>query len=274
MKLGVVIPTLDEADAVEAALRSVAGSGPGDGAPDKAGLETAGLGSPCTEPVEIEIVVADGGSADDTCQRARRLGAEMAAEAVAGESRPDARVREARVIELPADRGAGRARQLQAGFEACSGDAVLFLHADTRLPAGWAGAVCDALADPGVVGGSFRFRFDPSDGLSLGLRVIEWGVRLRVALFGLPYGDQAIFVRRPVLETMGGVPQTPMMEDLDLVDAMKRQGRMARLTAAATTSPRRYRENGVLRTFLRNLTALTAWRLGFDRARVAAWDRS
>jgi cellulose synthase/poly-beta-1,6-N-acetylglucosamine synthase-like glycosyltransferase len=177
-----------------------------------------------------------------------------------------------RVIELPRDPSAGRARQLQAGLEACGGDAVLFLHADTRLPAGWAREVARALADPRVVGGAFRLRFEGER--SLGLRVIEWGARLRVALLGMPYGDQAIFARREALEAIGGVPQAPMMEDLDLVAALKRRGRLARLAAPATTSARRYREGGVLRTFVRNLVALSAWRLGVDRARVAGWYRS
>jgi glycosyltransferase involved in cell wall biosynthesis len=264
VKLGVVIPTLDEAGSVEAALRSVVGSGPGDGAAGPVvGVATA----------VVEIVVVDGGSRDDTCQRARIWGAEMAAECPV----------QTRVIELPRDPAAGRSGQLQAGFEACGGDAVLFLHADTRLPAGWTTAVAQALADPRVVGGAFRFCFEPDDRddgdegsarLPLRLRLIEWGARLRVALFGMPYGDQAIFARREALEAIGGVPQAPIMEDLDLVAALKRRGRLVRLRAAASTSPRRYRERGALRTFLRNLAALGAWRLGLDRERVAAWYHS
>ena len=282
MKLGVVIPTLDEADAVEAALQSIVGQGPGDGV-----SESAGHGSIREEPVEIEIVVVDGGSVDDTCQRARSWRSGMTVEApFAARAEPDptrslavsrpsaARPCGARVLELPRQPHAGRARQLQAGFEACDGDAVLFLHADTRLPEGWPAAVCRALADPGVVGGAFRFRFDRVGRPSFGLRVVEWGARLRSAWFGLPYGDQAIFVRRRVLDAIGGVPQAVLMEDLDLVRAMKRRGRLARLAAPATTSSRRYREQGVLRTFLRNLVALVAWRLGVDRGRVAAWYRS
>jgi hypothetical protein len=134
--------------------------------------------------------------------------------------------------------------------------------------------VRDALADPAVAGGAFRFRFDRAEGLSPALRGIEWGARLRVALFGLPYGDQAIFVRRRVLEAMGGVPRVPLMEDLDLVRGLRRHGRLARLALPATTSSRRYRARGVGRAFLRNLGALLAWRLGLDRARVAAWYRS
>jgi len=268
VKLGVVIPTLDEADAVEAALRSVAGADPGDDAPAATASRSAPPVPAGGDPMEIEIVVADGGSRDDTCQRARSWRPERTAATDAGA------VGAPRVIELPRDPAAGRARQLQAGLEACGGDVILFLHADTRLPPGWAGAVRRARADPEVAGGAFRLRFDPAEGRSLALRAVEWGARLRVALFGLPYGDQAIFVRRPVLEAIGGVPRAPIMEDLDLVHAVKRHGRLARLDAPATTSPRRYRANGVPRTFLRNAVALGAWRLGVDRERVAGWYRA
>ena len=95
-----------------------------------------------------------------------------------------------------------------------------------------------ALADPGVVGGAFRLRFEPRP---LALRLVEWGTRLRVALLRMPYGDQALFVRRAVLESLGGVPQAPILEDLDLVRALKRRGRIACLSLPVTTSARRYR---------------------------------
>jgi hypothetical protein len=145
---------------------------------------------------------------------------------------------------------------------------LLFLHADTTLPAGFDQAIAQALRDPGVVGGAFRLRFDRR---TPGLRLIEWGARLRVALFRMPYGDQALFVRRRTLEEIGGVPQAPIMEDLDLVKAMKRRGRLALLPLDAVTSARRYLERGPMRTALRHLVALAAWALRVDRARVAAW---
>ncbi len=242
MEIGVVIPTLDEAQNVVAALRSVGREGPGDEAFAHAG-----------PPLAVEIVVVDGGSRDETCERARNEGA--------------------RVIELPKDAASGRARQLQAGFEACEGDAVLFLHADTRLVPAWRGAVAAALADPAVAGGAFRFGFDRREAPSWPMKIVEWGARVRSERFGMPYGDQAIFVRRPVLEAIGGVPQVPMMEDLDLVDAIKRQGRWVQLEEPALTSARRYRARGTLRTVVRNALAMTAWWLGLDRERVARWYR-
>jgi hypothetical protein len=107
--------------------------------------------------------------------------------------------------------------------------------------------------------------------LGFRLAFVEWGARLRVALLGWPYGDQGLFVRRSVLEAMGGVPQAPIMEDLDLVSAMRRYGRIECLGLATATSPRRYLRHGPLRTMLRNWVAALAWACGFDRARVAAW---
>lgn len=193
-----------------------------------------------------EVFVVDGGSRDGTPERARAAGA--------------------RVLSSPP----GRARQLGAGAEAASGDVVLFLHADTRLAEGWDRMLRRALVDPGVAGGAFRFRLDDR---GWGLRWLEWGTWLRVAVLSMPYGDQAIFVRRAVLDAIGGVPQVPIMEDLDLVKRMRRHGRLARLSLPATTSARRYREAGALRTVFRHLVAAGAWALGRDRQHIAAWVR-
>jgi len=264
VKIAVVIPALDESDRVATAIASVlddaaVGTGacgmgpapygeapvpvPASGAPEAEGVAGRGLQRGARD---LDIVVVDGGSRDDTRERARRAGA--------------------RVVESRQ----GRARQLQAGLEASDGELVLLLHADTRLPSGWRAAVEAALADPGVVGGAFSFRFDRR---SPALRLVELGVRLRNALFALPYGDQALFARRGALEAVGGIPDVPLMEDLDLVRALKRRGRLALLPCAVETSARRYREGGVLRTMWRHWQAAAAWALGVDRERVAAWYR-
>jgi len=157
---------------------------------------------------------------------------------------------------------------MEAGRRASDADVVLFLHADTHLPPGWEAAVGSALADPQVVGGAFALRFDSR---SLGLRIVEWGAWLRAALFGLPYGDQAVFARRAALEAIGGIPAAPILEDLDLVRALRRRGRLARIALPVTTSARRYQRRGVARTWWRNALALAGWRLGVDRERLAAW---
>ena len=221
MQLTVVIPALDEADQIAAAIASASAAG-------------------------SEIIVVDGGSRDATVERAAQGGARVVASAP------------------------GRARQLAAGARVAKGDTILFLHADTRLPPGWDAGVRAALADPQVVGGAFRLRFEPS---SPALRLIEWGVRLRVRLLRQPYGDQALFVRSSVLEALGGVPQAPIMEDLDLVRSLKQRGRLACLPQAVTTSARRYRAAGALRTMLRNWIAAAGWWLGIPRERIAAWYR-
>ena len=240
-----VIPAVDEEDAIEAAIASARGSRKR--APSRESQDGS-LRDPVAEvavdPSAADVIVVDGGSRDRTVGRARAAGA--------------------RVLAAPA----GRARQLEAGWRASDTDVVLFLHADTRLPAGWAGAVRAALADPDVAGGAFALRFDRR---SLGLRIVEWGARMRVALFGLPYGDQALFARRAALEAVGGVPLVPILEDLDLVSALRRRGRLAMLVLPVTTSARRYGHRGVARTWWRNALALAGWRLGVDRERLAAW---
>ena len=194
----------------------------------------------------VEVVVVDGGSRDGSALRAREAGA--------------------RVLETER----GRACQLARGVEATRGEVLLLLHADTRLPQGWPQMLREALAEPAVVGGAFRFAFD-TRGPALGLLV--WGARLRGRLLRLPYGDQALFVRRSALEAMGGVPQVPILEDLDLVRQMKARGRIALLPASAPTSARRYLDRGIFRTAFAHLLAALAWRIGVDRSRIAAWLR-
>jgi rSAM/selenodomain-associated transferase 2 len=192
----------------------------------------------------VEVIVVDGGSRDDTIRLAHEAGARV----------------------LSTERG--RARQLRSGGERSTGDIVLFLHADTFLSAGWREYVREALADPACAGGAFSFRFGERGWRE---RWIESCVALRVALFRLPYGDQAIFVRRSVLEGMGGVPIVSLMEDLDLVAGIKRAGRLEMLSATATTSSRRYADRGGLRTILHHAVALMGWMVGADRERLARW---
>lgn len=225
MNIAVVIPALNEASTIERVVASAMGPGAG---------------------AFVEVVVVDGGSRDETRERASNAGA--------------------RVL----DTQRGRARQLQVGIEATKSDVVLFLHADTCLPSGWAQSVGAALDDPGVVGGAFRLKFEER---SMRIRLVEWAARARIALLAFPFGDQAIFVRRAALEAIGGIPDVPVMEDVDLVHAMKQRGRLALLGDTATTSARRYLERGVLRTSVAHFLAFSAWRLGVDRARLAGWLR-
>jgi rSAM/selenodomain-associated transferase 2 len=211
-------------------------------------IETAIRGAfdapPEPSPESLEVIVVDGGSSDATAQLAAAAGARV----------------------LRGERG--RARQLAAGVRASDGDVVLLLHADTRLPRGWRTVVCDALRDERVVGGAFRLCFDEQSPV---FRFIEWGARWRVRLWRFPYGDQALFVRRRALKAVGGIPEVPVMEDLDLVYRLKQYGRLALLAAPAVTSARRYRAGGPLRTMLRHWVAAAAWAAGVDRRRIAQW---
>jgi rSAM/selenodomain-associated transferase 2 len=203
------------------------------------------LGS--TQLLGVERVVVDGGSSDGTLDTARLLRAEKILR-----SHP------------------GRAQQMNLGFREASGAVIVFLHADTRLEPGWLEALREALRDAGVAGGAFRLRFESR---RWRYRLLERGVALRCALLGLPYGDQGLFVRRAVLEAVGGVPQTPIFEDLDLVRVIRRRGRLVCLPLAAWTSARRYERNGTARQVGRNLLALAAYLLGIERERVARWYR-
>ena len=169
-----------------------------------------------------EIVVVDGGSRDDTAAVvARRPGPRLLASA------------------------RGRALQMNHGARATGGDTLLFLHADTRLPDGAASAIERTLAEPGVVGGRFDVRFDNERPL---FRVIAWFMNTRSRASGICTGDQAIFVRRADFEAVGGYPDIPLMEDIELSRRLKRRGRLRALRLRVTTSARKWEREGPLRT--------------------------
>lgn len=244
VRFAVVIPVRNEAGGITATIDRVreAFAMP----PLSPSLSARVPGPQSVDEGSLEIVVVDGGSRDRSVDRAQAAGAQV--------MRSEA----------------GRAVQLDTGWRATQAETVVFLHADTRLPAGAGAAIAEALSAEDTVGGAFRFAFlEPS----IGLRLVEWGAQWRHRLFNLPYGDQAIFARRRVLEAIGGVPQAEIMEDLDLVRALRAQGDFARLSLSVVTSARRYAANGVFRTWWRNGVALLAWHLGIERGRIAAWYR-
>ena len=166
-----------------------------------------------------EVVLVDGGSRDDSVEMARAAGFRV----------------------LIAERG--RARQMNAGAQACGGALLLFLHADTRLPEAADAMVRAALAVQAW--GRFDVRID---GRPLMLRVVAALMNLRSRLSGIATGDQAIFVRRDVFEAVGGFPDQPLMEDIELSCRLLRVSRPACLRARVRTSGRRWEQRGVWRT--------------------------
>lgn len=197
-------------------------------------------------PGFCEVVVADGGSTDATAEIARAHGARVT------------------VAQ------AGRGPQMNAGAQAARGGVLVFLHADTALPADAAGRIAAALADPRVVGGAFSLGIDSTDPR---LGAIARAANLRTRLTGVPYGDQALFVRRGAFAAAGGFPAVPIMEDVALARALKRLGRVVLLPTRVRTSARRWEREGIVRTTLRNAALIGLYLLGVPPVRLARWYR-
>ncbi|HEY8515671.1 MAG TPA: TIGR04283 family arsenosugar biosynthesis glycosyltransferase [Candidatus Binatia bacterium] len=173
-------------------------------------------------PQVVELLVVDGGSTDDTVARARPLADDV----------------------LIAPRG--RALQMNAGARRACGDVLLFLHADTWLPEGFAEAVERAIAEGAIAG-----RFDVElRGTHPFLPVIATLMNARSRWTGISTGDQAIFVRRDVFARLGGFAPIPLMEDVELGTRLRRAGRLAPLRERVSTSARRWEEEGVARTIV------------------------
>ncbi len=176
-----------------------------------------------------EAIVVDGGSRDGTVARVRAAGT-------------------ARLVVA----SRGRASQMNAGARAATGDVLLFLHADVRLPEDAVHRVQEALAEPGVVAGAFRTWTVPDAGRSW-LAPLLHLADLRSRYSGLPYGDQALFVRAEAFRQAGGFPEQPLMEDLELSRRLRRLGRIRVVRARVTVSGRRFQARPVLYALAVNL---------------------
>ncbi|MEM0961863.1 MAG: TIGR04283 family arsenosugar biosynthesis glycosyltransferase [Bacteroidota bacterium] len=197
-----------------------------------------------------EVILSDGGSTDATITVGRQS-----------------------LSDLQVVSGArGRAQQMNAGAAGAAGSVLLFLHADTRLPDGALSLVRRSLAD-GAVGGCFRTAFDvPATDTAFGpvgrWAMRAWQARLWMRWHRLAFGDRALFVRRDVFESIGGFPEQPIFEDLDLVRHLRRRGRFAFLPADVQTSARRFRRHGAIRQQARNLSLWLGWLMGVDPVRL------
>ncbi|MGZ6987791.1 MAG: hypothetical protein ACXVH0_02410 [Thermoanaerobaculia bacterium] len=169
----------------------------------------------------------------------------------------------ARILRSAAARGQRMREAASSSSEEVS--FFLFLHADTMLPSGWERAMREAIA-AGAVGGAFRLAFS---GGGARMRWVAFWANARTAFTRAPYGDQAPFVRRDVYERLLGHRPWPFLEDVDFAERLKREGRVAILSVAVQTSPRRYLERGVLRTVLVNWRTLFRFRRGVSPERLA-----
>ncbi len=161
---------------------------------------------------------------------------------------------------------AGRGIQMNAGARLSSADWLLFLHADSQLPFGWLDRLM--ACDSHVLGGWFRFALDDT---AWQARMVEHAVAWRVRLFQLPYGDQGLFVRRLVFESLGGYRELPIMEDVEFVRRLTRAGPVTEIPLPLATSSRRWRRDGWLRRSARNMALAGLYFLGVSPSRLARW---
>ncbi|MFP6597750.1 MAG: TIGR04283 family arsenosugar biosynthesis glycosyltransferase [Candidatus Hydrogenedentota bacterium] len=209
--LTIVIPTLNEAEYIE---------------------ET--LGSTRTD-AKVEIIIADGGSADNTLERAAAFNPT--------------------IITAPR----GRASQMNHGAARASADVVLFLHADTELPPTYFQDIESTLDRLGIVCGAFQFKTDDA---SLSMNVISRGTNLRSRCLQMPYGDQGLFMKKETFLRACGYPDIPIMEDYVLVKKIKKSGRIRICDTPITTCARRWHDKGLWRTTLANQLTILMYRLG------------
>jgi rSAM/selenodomain-associated transferase 2/rSAM/selenodomain-associated transferase 1 len=189
----------------------------------------------------LEVIVVDGGSIDETA-------------ALAGS-------REAKVIHS----NPGKAIQMNTGAAAAAGEILVFLHADTLLPEGFRHQIVSALNQQGVAAGAFRLSIDSP---AAGIRLIECMANLRSRFLRLPYGDQALFMKKSLFHQIGGFPKMQIMEDFILIRRLKRKGKIVIVPDAVATSPRRWLHLGVFKTWLINQLIIIAYYLGLPPERL------
>jgi len=193
-----------------------------------------------------EVIVADGGSTDGTREwlMAQKF---------------------ARMVDAPN----GKGNQLNAGAHAASGNALLFLHADCQLPPDGCRRIASALQSSSVAGGCFEVRFTADQPRSL--KMVAAGINFRSRLTQAATGDQGIFVRRRVFEKVGGCPDWPLFEDVELVRRFKKEGEFSVLRSHLLVSPRRHLARGVFRTVLLIYGLRVAFWLGVSPFTLKKW---
>jgi len=195
---------------------------------------------------DAEIIIVDGGSIDNTVEIASSSGVRV----IAGQQ--------------------GRALQQNLGAKAATGRVLLFLHADTLLPTGYVNYIFEILMDQKTVAGAFRFKTNFDHPF---MKVIELVTNIRSRYLKLPYGDQGLFIRKSVFESVGGFPYVPIAEDLFLLRRLSKYGRIRITPAHALTSGRRWQTLGLFRTTLINQIILIGCCLGVSPGALASMYR-
>jgi len=194
-----------------------------------------------------EIIVVDGGSSDGTQKIALEFGAQVIASAPS------------------------RARQMNAGAAMASSELLLFLHADTHPPDGYAGLLGSVLKTPGVAGGAFGFGIREH---FRGRRLVEWMVKARCHVLHNPFGDQGFYLRRDWFNGIGGFKDWPLLEDVEILKRLRPHGSIVVTRERVSTSGRRWLKRGVCRTFVTNLLVMAGYYAGVPKEHLARFYRS
>ena len=205
------------------------------------------LGNTLTQIQQLsphELIVSDGGSNDYTCRIADRFSH--------------------RVITG----SAGRALQMNAGANEATGDLLLFLHADSRIEPESYRKMLEYMKNPKWIGGAFTLCIESG---KWSLKLIALLANIRSKYFGLAYGDQGFFVRKEVFKDMNGFSPIPICEDLDFYYRLRKKGSVILLKEKAHTSPRRWINEGIFFTTVRNFIIAVLFGLGFPPHILTKW---
>lgn len=195
----------------------------------------------------LELIVVDGGSRDKTISIVSRYKIRL-------------------IPSIP-----GRGRQMNYGARYATRDILLFLHGDAKITEKGIDAMLKAMEDPLIIGGAFRLAIDSG---STYLSLVALWANMRSIIFGLPYGDQGIFVRRSAFEEIGGYQDVPIMEDLEFIRRLKRRGKIRILGEAVSVSSRRWDKEGPVYATFRNLILAALFLLGVSPKKLYKWYKN
>lgn len=194
---------------------------------------------------DTEIIIVDGGSEDQTLAIATGLGV--------------------KVVQSPQ---LGRAFQMNFGAKMAQGEILLFLHADSKVPQGYAQFIKTILSKPQTVAGAFSLKIE---GSQLALRLIEKMVNWRSQFFSLPYGDQGLFIKTELFQEMGGFAELPIMEDFEMIKRLQKRGKIAIIPNPVITSARRWQKLGIWKTTLLNQLIILGYYARISPHTLAKW---